>query len=213
LWEKITARELAPGWPINEQDLAQALGVGPAAVRDALRLLAHEHLVEITPRHGLYVSSVDVADLEQISEMRFSLEALGARLAAQRAAADDLVVMEALRQEQTALAMESGADDATAVSRRFFDLDHKFHHAVAQASRNKYLAQTLERLFGLSRRLWSLAPPHLEFLPSSVERHLDLVEAIRQHDADRAEQIMRSHVADFYDQVRQVLALEQELVT
>jgi len=197
IWEKITTLELAPGVPINEQQLAQELEMGLLPVREALRLLAHENLVVITPRHGLYVAAVTVLARAQISEIRLSLEALCARLAAQRATPDDLVVLEALRQEQAAIPPED--------SRRLFDLDHKFHQALAQAAQNKYLAQTLDRLFGLSRRLWCLALPHLGYLPAAVEKHLDLVEAIRAGDADRAEQIMHEHVAEFYTKVRETL--------
>jgi DNA-binding GntR family transcriptional regulator len=198
--ERITTLELAPGTSINEQQMAAELGMGIVPVREALKLLAHENLVEITPRHGLYVSDVNVPDLEQISEMRLTLEGLSARLAAQRATADDVVVLEALRQEQASTPPED--------SRRLFDVDHKFHQAVARAAHNKYLAESLERLFGLSQRLWCLALPHLGFLPSAVEKHLDLVEAIQEGDGDRAEEIMRGHVADFYAQVRHILQAE-----
>ena len=85
-------------------------------------------------------------------------------------------------------------------------MDHKFHQAIARAAHNKYLADSLERLFGLSQRLWYLALPRLGFLPAAVEKHLDLVQAIKNGDGDRAEQIMRDHVAEFYAQVREILA-------
>ena len=68
----------------------------------------------------------------------------------------------------------------------------------------------LERLFGLSRRLWYLVLPHLELLPSSVGKHLDLVEAIEGRDADRAEEIMREHVEEFYNEVREILIAQEE---
>lgn len=197
IWEQITTLELAPGALINEQRLAQELGTSLAAVRETLRLLAHENLVVVTPRHGLYVADVNVGDLEQLSEMRLSLESLSARLAAQRATADDLVVLEALRQERSTLTAED--------SRRLFDLDHKFHQAIAKAARNKYLSQTLDRLFGLSRRLWYLVLPDMGYLPTAVEEHLVLVEAIKAGDADRAGQIMYDHVEKFYAQVRETL--------
>lgn len=196
--DRITTLELPPGAPINEQRLAEELDMGLAPVREALKLLAHDDLVIVTPRHGLYVADVDVPDLGQISEMRLSLESLCARLAAQRATPDDLVVLEALRQEQATIPPED--------SQRLFDFDHRFHQAIARAAHNKYLARTLDHFFGLSQRLWNLALPHIEFLPAAVEKHLDLLEAIRAGDADRAEQIMRSHVQDFYDKVREVLA-------
>jgi DNA-binding GntR family transcriptional regulator len=198
--ERITTLELTPGSVINDQQLAETLDMGLVPVREALKLLAHENLVVITPRHGLYVADVNIPDLEQISEMRLSLESLSARLAAQRATPDDVVVLEALRQEQATTLPED--------SRRLFSVDHKFHQAIAQAAHNKYLADALERLFGLSQRLWYLALPQLGFLSSAVEKHLDLVEAIKNGDSERAETIMREHVAEFYEKVREILAKE-----
>jgi len=201
IWEKITTLELAPGAPINEQELAESLDMGTVPVREALKWLAHENLVEVTERHGIYVADVNVQDLQQLSEMRLSLESLSARLAAQRVEPDDLVVLEALRKEQEALTAEK--------SRDLFDLDHKFHQAVAKAAHNRYLAQTLDRLFGLSRRLWYLVLPHLETLSSSVEMHVNLVAAVESGDADRAESIMHEHVKEFYDEVREILEAEE----
>ena len=195
--ERITTLELEPGSVINEQVLAEELEMALAPVREALKLLAHDNLVVITPRHGLYVADVNAHDLEQLSELRLTLEGLSARLAAQRATEDDIVILEALRQEQA----NTPADDR----RRLFDIDHKFHQAVARAAHNKYMADSLERLFGLSQRLWYLALPKLGFLPGSVEQHLDLVQAIKNGDGDEAERIMRAHVGEFYAQMREVL--------
>jgi len=195
--ERITTLELEPGSVINEQFLAKELEMGLAPVREALKLLAHDSLVVITPRHGLYVAGVNAPDLEQLSELRLALEGLSARLAAERATQDDIVILEALRQEQASTPAED--------RRRLFDIDHKFHQAVARAAHNKYMADSLERLFGLSQRLWYLALPKLGFLPGAVEQHLDLVQAIENGDGDEAERIMRAHVGQFYDQVREVL--------
>jgi DNA-binding GntR family transcriptional regulator len=177
--------------------LAAELGMGMVPVREALKLLAHDNLVVISPRHGLYVSDVNLPDLEQLSEIRLALEGLSARLAAQRATDDDLVVLEALRVEQASTPAED--------SQRLFAVDHKFHQAIARAARNRYLADTLEQTFTLSMRLWYLALPELGSLTGTVEQHLDLVEAIKNRDADRAERIMRIHVQGFYDVVRAIL--------
>ena len=195
--ERITTLDLAPGSIIDEQSLAGELDMGLVPVREALKLLVHDSLVVITPRHGLYVADVNVPDLEQLSELRLTLEGLSARLAAQRATEDDIVILEALRQEQASTPPED--------RRRLFDIDHKFHQAVSRAAHNKYMADSLERLFGLSQRLWYLALPKLGFLPGSVEQHLGLVKAIKDGDGDEAERIMRAHVGQFYAQVREVL--------
>ena len=194
--EKINTLELAPGAPIDEAGLAEELGLGLVPVREAIKQLVRDALVE-TPHGGLYVADVNVGDLEQISEIRLLLETYCARQAALKATTDDLDILEALRQEQLAIPQED--------YRRLFEVDHKFHQAIARAAHNKYLAQSLDHYFGLSQRLWYLVLPHLKFLPSAVEKHLDLVTAIRERDADRAEAIMRDHVQDFYGKVRQVL--------
>ncbi len=193
--EKIVTLALAPGAPVNAQSLADELGLGIRPVEEALKLLIHDDLVVVTPRHGLYASDVTLADLEQISEMRMTLEALSAQLAAQRATPDDLAVLDALYAAQK-------MTDAT----ELFALDHKFHQAIAQAAHNKYLAQTLDRFFGLSQRLWYMALPRLDFLPAAVEEHLNLVAAIKKGEDGRAAQIMRHHVQNFYDKVRQILS-------
>ena len=196
--EKIITLELAPGTLINEQQLAENLNMGTDPVREALKLLAHDELIDITPRHGLYVADISLPDLEQISEVRLALEPLCAALAAQRATADDLAVLEALRKEQAATAPND--------SRRLLDVDHKFHQAILRAAKNKHLYRILEHFFGLSQRLWYMALPQLDMLPSAVAEHLEMVESIKSHDADRARNIMHEHVKQFYDGVRHILS-------
>jgi DNA-binding GntR family transcriptional regulator len=195
--EQIITLGLTPGAVINEQQLADELDMGDSRIREAIKLLAHDDLVVITPRHGLYVADINLPDLEQLSELRLSLEGLSARLAAQRAGQDDLTVLDALRQEQAAVDPHD--------HRRLLDVDHKFHQALVRAAHNKYLARTLEQLFGLSQRLWYVALPRLDFLPTAVAKHLEIVEAIKRRDGDSAEGIMSSHVKEFYDRVKEVL--------
>jgi DNA-binding GntR family transcriptional regulator len=195
--EAIITLQLAPGTLVNEQELAENLRMGCAPVREGLKLLAHDELVVITPRHGLYVADINLSDLEQISEVRLTLEPLCAGFAARRATMDDLTVLETLRGEQAAI---SSGDN-----RRLLDVDHKFHQAIVRAAKNKYLARIMEHLFGLSQRLWYVALPQIDILPTAVSEHLTIVEAIKGQDADQARKIMHRHVKDFYDRVRRIL--------
>lgn len=193
---KITTLELPPGSPIDEGKLADELNLGLVPVREALKLLIHDHLI-YTQDRGLNVSEVSLADLEQISELRLLLEPFCARQAALRASPDEIAVLDALRFEQAQISLED--------IHQFFAVDQYFHHAIARAAHNKYLALTLSTYFGISQRLWYLAAPRLESLPNAVEEHLHLVEAVKNHAAGQAEQIMYDHVKAFYDKVRQVL--------
>jgi DNA-binding GntR family transcriptional regulator len=196
--EKITSLELVPGSPIDEGKLAEELEMGLVPVREALNLLAHDHLVEVeTEVQGLFVSRVEIPDLQQISEIRMLLEPYCARQAAVHATADDIVVLEALSQEQGQIPQDQ--------PKLLFDLDHKFHQAIARAAKNKYLAEILEDFYGYSKRAWFLVLPHLGFLPAAVESHLDMVKAIKAQDAERAAQIMQDHVGGFYEKVFKIL--------
>lgn len=200
--DKITTLQLAPGALINPPELAAELGVPLFAVEEALKELSHEHLVRVTPRHGMFVSDVNIADLKQLSELRAALESLAAGLAAERATPDDLAVLEAL--QATRIAASAGDP------RELFEIDQRFHHAIAQAAKNVYLAQTLEHFYGLSLRLWHLVLGRLQFLPGSVEKHLDLVDAIRRQDARAAEEMAASHVREFYLAVASELTAAEE---
>jgi DNA-binding GntR family transcriptional regulator len=196
--EKIISLELAPGSPIDEGKLAEELEMGIVPVREALNLLAHDHLVEVEPEaRGLFVSKVEIPDLQQISEIRMLLEPYCARQATIHATADDIVVLEALSQEQGQIPQDQ--------PKLLFDLDHKFHQAIARAAKNKFLAEILEDFYGYSKRAWFLVLPHLGFLPAAVESHLDMVQAIKDHNAERASQIMQDHVGDFYEKVFEIL--------
>jgi DNA-binding GntR family transcriptional regulator len=90
-------------------------------------------------------------------------------------------------------------------TRELFTLDQRFHQAIARAAHNDYLADTLQRLYGLSKRLWFLALPYLDFLPSAVKSHISLVDAIRDGDESRAMEIMQSHIEEFYLKIREII--------
>ncbi|MEN8171816.1 MAG: GntR family transcriptional regulator [Chloroflexota bacterium] len=194
--DQIITLELAPGISINEGKIAAQLGMGLAPIREAIKLLVHDHLVEVTST-GLFVSDVKIKDLEQISEMRLLLEPYCVQQTAKLATADDFLVLDALCNEQSLVPPDQ--------PRVLIELDHKFHQAIARAADNKFLAETLEHFFTLSKRLWFLALPHLEFLPAAVESHLELTAAIKARDEQSAEKIMRQHIQDFYNQVFEIL--------
>jgi len=82
--EKIVTIEMKPGAVIREVELMADLKLGRTPIREALKRLQSENLVIATPRRGMFVSDVAITDLTQIYEIRVELEALCARLAAER---------------------------------------------------------------------------------------------------------------------------------
>src|SRR5207247_7827443 len=101
----IVSLELRPGAVIDERALMERLGIGRTPTREALRRLAQERLVEVYPRRGMFVTSVEIRDLASLTEVRSLLESHVARLAAQRATDEDRSALESLLDE-----LESRAD-------------------------------------------------------------------------------------------------------
>lgn len=189
----IVSLELAPGAVIDERELIEQLGIGRTPVREALRRLAQERLVEVYPRRGMFVTGVDVRELARISEVREMLEPEAARLAAERATDGD-------REELAALLRELDAGGS-----ELMGLDERIHRAVYRAAHNDLLEATLEQYYVLALRIWSIALDRAHELEEAVEAHRALLEAIHAGDGDRAADTMRAHVQNFEQAMHRVL--------
>ena len=188
----IVSLELPPGAVIDERELMRRIGLGRTPVREALRKLAQEQLVEVFPRRGMFVTGVDVRDLARISEVRTALEPEAARLAAERATDEE-------RDELASLsdAIKGGAD--------LMGLDERIHRAIYAAAHNDLMEKTLGEYYVLALRIWMIALDRAEDLEEAVEAHRDLITAIVVADGDRAADLMRDHVANFERAMREVL--------
>jgi GntR family transcriptional regulator, rspAB operon transcriptional repressor len=196
--ELIVSLALPPGSPISERELMERLGVGRTPVREALRTLARECLVEVYPRRGMFVSGVDVGDLAGLSEVRAALESHAARLAAERANGDD-------RAEIAALLAEIDGVDGKLDERTLIDLDQRIHRHIYRCTHNPFLEATLDEYYVLTLRIWLLALDRVARLEDAVGEHRELLEAIRDGDPARAEEAMRRHVTGFEQAIRRVL--------
>jgi len=190
----IVSLELAPGAVIDERHLVERLGIGRTPVREALRRLAQERLVEVYPRRGMFVTGVDVRELARLSEVRAVLEPEAARLAAERATEADREALGALEAELD-----------TAGGERLMDLDERIHRAVYRAAHNDLLEATLEQYYVLALRIWSIALDRAPELEEAVEAHRTLLEAIQAGDGERAAETMSAHVQNFEQAMHRVL--------
>ena len=196
--ELIVTLELPPGSPISERELMERLGLGRTPVREALRTLAQEKLVEVYPRRGIVVAPVDVGDLASLSEARITLESFAARLAAERANEDDRAVARSL------LAELPGSRDARD-ERALIELDQRIHRHVYRCAHNPFVESTLNEYYTLTLRIWFLALDRVARLDDAVTEHGELLQAICDGDARRAEDVMRHHIEGFERAIRAVL--------
>lgn len=196
--ELIVTLELAPGSVVSERALMERLGLGRTPVREALRRLAREKLVDVYPRRGMFVSRIDVRDLAGLSEVRAVIESSAARLAAQRSTPADAEVTSELLAE-----LGRAADERD--ERTLIELDQRIHRHVYRCAHNPFLEQTLNEYYVLTLRIWFLALDRVARLDDAIHEHRALLEAIRDGDAGRAEEAMRVHVTSFERAIRTVL--------
>jgi DNA-binding GntR family transcriptional regulator len=177
--------ELLPGERLVEDRLAERLGVSRNPVREAIRVLAAEGFVEVTPRRGAAVSRLSPEEAEELFDVRMALEGLSARLSARKvtpAAAHRLRgVLDAAR-----LAVDEGRIDEVA------DLNTAFHAAVAELAGNAYLNLVVGPM--LRRAQWVFQQTARHRAPHSWTEHLALYEAIAAGDEREAETRAVAHV-------------------
>jgi DNA-binding GntR family transcriptional regulator len=194
----IVRAQLPPGSLLSEAELMETLGLGRTPIREALRTLANENLVDVYPRRGMFVAGIDTRDLAAISEVRSELESFAARLAAQRSNPGDRAITAQLLGELEELG-------ETPDPHALLNIDQRMHHHVYKCAHNAYLERTLDQYFVHSLRIWALALHKMRDLQLAVLEHRNLLTAIHEGDADKAAELMFHHVEGFETEIRKTL--------
>jgi DNA-binding GntR family transcriptional regulator len=182
LREMILVGELQPSEPLRQRDLAARFGVSETPVREALRRLQSEGLVNSDVHRGATVAEAEQGATEENFQIRSALEALAASLAAQRVTEEELEELWSLHEQ---MASPSGDVD-------YVDLNRKFHFRIYECARSPLLL-TLMRL------LWQSMPrgPRVaRSLSESRHQHAQLLRALAAHDSAAAAEQMRAHILD-----------------
>ena len=198
--DQLIMLDIQPGEPIDDDQLAKALGVGRTPVREALKRLEGDRLVVSYPRRGTFATGMDIADLAYISEIRLQLEPLAARRAAERAP-------RTTRAELDELAVRVEAVDVARADRtQVMRWDLSVHRAIYRAANNPHLEDVLIRYDNLATRIHCMFLERLSTLDMQVvAEHVALLRAIAAGEADRAEDLAREHVLGFERAIRAVL--------
>lgn len=187
LRDEILSNRLAPGTHIQEEVVAAALRISRAPVREALRLLAAEDLVTITPRRGAIVKVLSPQEFLAAYQVREALEVLAIRLAVPRLTADDMLALRDLHEQMTACAERADV-------RRFFELNTAFHALLVERSGNGRLQQMYRQLMNQMRRYRMRSMALRGGLERSLTEHAALLEAIRRRDEDAAARLLSEHI-------------------
>ena len=185
LRQAILSGQLKPGERLVEGRLADELGVSRNPVREAIRVLASEGLIEVTARRGAAVATMTEQEARETIELRALLEGQNARLAARR---QD---KEIIKRIETALNKGSAA----VAARRFeqlFDLNQLFHRELAAAGQNTVLGDLLQKLRERTAMLFSPMDPGRQ--ARSWEEHAAILRAIIKGDERAAATLAAEHV-------------------
>lgn len=201
LRDRILSGQLHPGERLVLEPIAKEFGVSPIPVRDALRQLEREHLVQGRPKYGYRVIQVDPEELLGLWNYREALECQTARLCAVKATAKELAELEALACEADVIAEDPESNLV------LDEREVRLHRRIAEIAGFEELLKGLNRvhhLIGLFRKPWQ------GDLPERL--HTVVVQAIASGDPDRAERAMREHMTLRDEDVRRLTeALKQQL--
>lgn len=161
----------SPGERLMEIQLADEMGVSRTPVREAIRKLELEGFVVMIPRRGTYVADISIKDINEVYEIRTSLEVLAAGLAAERISDEELETMQRLL-------VEIGQHIEDGNIEKIVEIDTAFHDVLYKASRNKRLAGIINNLreqITVIRRRSMMYPGRLQ---NTMEEHRILVDSI-----------------------------------
>jgi DNA-binding GntR family transcriptional regulator len=187
--ELILSGSLEPGAVINQAILAREIGISTTPLREALRRLKQQGLVELDAHRDARVTALDAEEARDLLEVRRSLDPLAASLAADRRTKQDVAEMRAALEGLESLPSNPTMEQLVA--------HRRFHAAIYRASHNSLLVETLEGLWDTAdryRRHGLQVERSAEERETKAREHSLMFEAIVEGDGDTAADVMRTHI-------------------
>ena len=186
LRERIRTGEIPPGTRLRQEVLAEELGISRTPVREAMRLLAADGLVELEPNRGAIVTALRHDDQVAFWEARLALEPAAARLAAERPSATGIEAMRtAIAEQRSARADGEG-----------FAANRAFHLALVAAAGNPHLDRFAETLWvrAVGQSIYTAQSSDAAVVAAYADQHAAMLAAIERGDAELAERLTREHI-------------------
>ena len=186
LRERIRTGEIPPGTRLRQEVLAEELGISRTPLREAMRLLAADGLVELEPNRGAIVTALRHDDQVAFWEARLALEPAAARLAAERPSATGIEAMRtAIAEQRSARADGEG-----------FAANRAFHLALVAAAGNPHLDRFAETLWvrAVGQSIYTAQSSDAAVVAAYADQHAAMLAAIERGDAELAERLTREHI-------------------
>jgi DNA-binding GntR family transcriptional regulator len=176
-----------PGSSLKERDNAVAMGVSRTPMREAIRILAKEGLVVLRPSRSPIVADPTLKEVMDDVTVMCALEVLSSELACENAASDEVDELEELHRKMTDISGTANPVD-------FFDVDMRFHRAIAAASHNSSLRETHQAYLARLWRARYLSASRMQDRPRVLREHGDIVGGLRARDKQLVGSEIRSHL-------------------
>jgi len=185
----IISQQLRPGQAIREDELAQRYGISRTPIREMLRKLEQEDLVKIVPNKGVIVSELTSHDIEEILDIRLSLETTAARMAAVNVSSAQLTELKEIdRLLDQAVELQ---DSIISV-----ETDAKLHNLILVAAGNTRAQKIIMNLMSQILRVRFVSAHKPGRIETTVTEHKDIVRALLGKDPEKAEEAMRIHLTN-----------------
>jgi DNA-binding GntR family transcriptional regulator len=184
LHELIAVGDLQPGARIMETEIASITGLSRTPVREAIKKLESNGLVEHKPRIGAVVRTLTYQEVVELYEMRIVLERAAVAMATKHISAGELALLKSLNEE-----MHQATD-----AQRCAEINVAFHSGIFAAARNQFLITSYKTLADVLLLLGSTTLARHERLESAYEQHVTIIQAIQSGDPKAAADAMEAHM-------------------
>ena len=190
---------LAPGMKLNERELCETLGISRTPLREAMKVLAAEGLIEIAPNRGAFVSRMSDTEIWESFEVMSGLEAMSGELAALRITPVEIAEIKALHYAMIACRAQNDLPG-------YYSRNQTIHNKINEAARNSVLRQTY---LSINRRLLALrfkSNFQAGKWDSAIQDHEEMIRALEARDGARLGAILRRHLLEKRDAIVRDLA-------
>lgn len=194
---------LKSGTKLNERELCETLGISRTPLREALKVLAAEGLIDIAPNRGATVASLSATEIRDTFELMSGLESFSGELACERITPVELAEIKALHYAMLACRAQNDLSG-------YYTYNRQIHDRINQAARNTALRQAY---LAVNRRLQALrfrSNYQKTKWDSAIHDHDEMLVALEARDGKRMSAILRQHLLDKRDAVLAMLAAEAD---
>jgi DNA-binding GntR family transcriptional regulator len=200
LRDMIIEGRLAPGSRINEGPLGSSLGVSRTPLREAIKFLASEGLIELVPGRGAVVKALTPRDVQEMLQVLTALEVMAGRLACRVATDAQVAGVRSLHDQM--MGFYASRDRL-----EYYKRNQAIHTGIVALSGNRFLAGQHEAIQGRMKRIRFIGNEKPTGWAGAVAEHEDMIAALEARDADRLAAALTTHLERTWERVRDTLAI------